>query len=145
MLIKTLAYKFASADANWTEIPIQNQSCNLFSDNQLVREGKLTTTEITAYVAHTSQSRHDVFNDLTAKGALFVAITPGNDKYYLGTDTARAAFTFENVDGGKAGSKRGYNIKILLKSASPLNFKSFQSQLDSSIIAPVPFDPINES
>jgi hypothetical protein len=145
MLIKTLAYKFASGYANWVEIPIQNQSANLISENSKRREGKLTTTEITAYVPHSSQTKHEAFNQLTAAGGLFVAITPGNDKYFLGTDSQKAVFTFENIEGGKAGSRGGYNIKILSKTASPLNFKSFQSALDSSIIAPITIDPVNES
>lgn len=128
MLIKTIAYKFASSDASWKNIPLQNQSAVFDETFEKVRQGPLRSAVITAYVPHITDGLDLAFEKLAFKGGLFVAITPEQDKYYLGSDAIKATFVLQKVDGGPAGSKSGYNITISVKSASGAVFKSFLSE-----------------
>ena len=128
MLIKTLAYKLASSETSWKNIPLQNQSGVFEELFERSRSGPLRSAVVTGYVPHINDALDAAFEKLSFKGGLFVAVTPEQDKYFLGSDAMRATIVTQKVDGGPAGSKSGYNITISVKSAAGAVFKSFLSE-----------------
>jgi hypothetical protein len=137
MLIKTIAYKFASSDLAWITIPVQTDSAIYRESTSAVRQGTLIDVACVAYVVDISMSKDALYQKLSSLGALFLLVTHTGDKYYLGTDTLKASFTSEKLDGDKPGSKSGYNIKIALKSMPDALFKSFDTASEEgNIVAP---------
>jgi hypothetical protein len=134
MLIKTIAYKLASSDLSWINIPVQTDSAIYRETTSAVRQGNLIDVLCSAYIPEISMVKDALYQKLSAVGALFLLVTHTGDKYYLGTDTLKATFTSEKIDGDKPGSKSGYNIKIALKSMPDALFKSFQTESEEGII-----------
>ena len=134
MLIKTIAYKFASSDLAWITIPVQTDSAIYRESTSAVRQGTLIDVACVAYVVDISMSKDALYQKLSSLGALFLLVTHTGDKYYLGTDTLKATFSYEKLDGDKPGSKSGYNIKIALKSTPDELFKSFDTESEEGII-----------
>jgi len=134
MLIKTIAYKFESKDTNWIMIPVQIDSAVYHENSSSVRQGSLLNAQCTAYSPSLKMWKDSLFQKLTALGGLFLLVTHTSDKYYLGTDTLKATFNYEKLDGDKPGSKSGYNIKIELKTTPDALYQSFDMQGDDGNI-----------
>jgi hypothetical protein len=130
MLLKTIAYKFASSDPEWTAINFQKNSAIFSETVKPTRSGDLFNCEISAYCPHLSDIKDKLFQKLTAAGALFVLGNVSGDLHYIGSDTMRALFGFTKMDGDKPGSRSGYQIKISYVSAIPSAFKSFETAGD---------------
>jgi hypothetical protein len=133
MLIKTIAHKLASIES-WINIPIQIDSAIYREISLPVRQGNLIEVQCSAYIPTISMLKDALYQKLSAVGALFLLVTHTGDKYYLGTDTLKATFSYEKLDGDKPGSKSGYNIKIALKSTPDELFKSFDTESEEGII-----------
>ncbi|MDA3943692.1 MAG: hypothetical protein PF694_09165 [Bacteroidetes bacterium] len=135
MLLKTIAYKFASSDPEWTAIIFQKNSAIFSETVKTTRSGDLFNCEISAYCPHLSAIKDESFRKLTAAGALFVLENVTGDLHYIGSDTMRALFEFTKMDGDKPGSRSGYLIKISYVSAIASAFKSFATGGDDINIA----------
>lgn len=127
MLIKQITYKVDSKDSDWKSIPIQLDSVIYSETNTAVRQGNLLEAVCTAYVPHVTIERDADFNQIAAKGGLFILKTVADEFYHLGVQKLKASFTYTKVDGDKPGSKSGYNIRISYKTSPTEIFKSLLS------------------
>ncbi len=136
MLISTVAYKINSSDYNWTKLPIQNSSIQFSEKSKQNRPGTTFPLTIMGYIPHITNERDEEYARLAAAGGLFLLMNANGDRYYCGNDALRANFEYEKVDGGKPGSKSGYQFEITLFSPDAALFQSFNAG------APAPiFDP----
>lgn len=135
MLLKNIAYKFASSDPEWTAIIFQKNSAIFSETVKPSRSGDLFNCEISAYCPHLSDSKDKLFQKLTAAGAMFLLQNVDGDLHYIGSNEAKAMFSYTKTDGDKPGSRSGYQIKISYVSAIPSAFKSFETAGDGINIA----------
>lgn len=133
MLISKLLIKFSSGDASWIDLKIQNQSGLLIFGDEPSRMGVATEAVITAYVPRITSTGNELMRKLTALGCLCLAIKSNGDRWVLGTDDQPCSVSYSLSDGGKAGSRSGYEITI--KCAFGARFQSFDSLTDGGIIA----------
>jgi hypothetical protein len=125
MHIKTISYKLKGSDAFWKKIPIRQDSLIFRQKSDPVRQGNLIETIITAFVPFHSEQKDNEFTSLSSLHGLFALTDFNSDSHFLGTDTNKAAFTFEKTGTGKPGSPVGYDIKIHLKSTPESVLQSF--------------------
>ncbi|HMM12480.1 MAG TPA: hypothetical protein PKE03_10340 [Bacteroidales bacterium] len=133
MLITRVLVKTSSSDASWIDLKIQNQSGVIILNDQAVREGNATEAVITAYTPGITPGRLATMKSLAALGCICMAIAHTGYRWYLGTDDMPCSFAYSAADGGKAGSRSGFDIT--LKSTFGARLQSFESITDGGNIA----------
>lgn len=125
MLIKKIQFKLQTSDPEWTEIVFQKNSAIFRERPSRERPGNLYTIELTAYCPHISPEKDQLFLMLLEVGAIFAVTKIDDSGYIFGSDSMRALFFYNKLDGDKPGSKSGYDIKISHISAFPSTLASF--------------------
>lgn len=137
MLLKTIAYKFASSDTEWTAIRFQ-QGSGVFKESVApTRSGDLYKTEITAFLSRITINKETRLRELTNAGALFQIINMEGTRHFVGSDELKAMVEYTKIDGDKVGSRSGYMLKISYTSPIPSVLPSFaEVGDDNNIVIP---------